>query len=244
MWFDPAVVESFVESTPLWAAFLFLAISYLGSIYVIAPATALMYLRADDWRTATWLGIVLCAYALFVFLKPVAGTERPGVESPIPHEQLPILLEQIHLLAVDFDTDSFPSGHAVAATVFYGLLVVDLDVGTTAQRLVGATLILLGIYTSRIVLGVHFLGDVVGGAMLGVALLIVLLFLRELVSNPVETLLGIAAVLAVVSIVLGRPLDGIGLLVAIGITSVAHRKFDLHGRGLQGLLGSGRTSES
>lgn len=66
---------------------------------------------------------------------------------------------------------SFPSGHAMASVVMYGvLLLVVLPLVTVAWRpiLVAATgLMVLGIGVSRLVLGVHFITDVVGGWVLG-----------------------------------------------------------------------------
>lgn len=68
---------------------------------------------------------------------------------------------------------SFPSGHAMSSTIVFGaLLVVFLPVvGPLARRAaVGlAIALVLAIGTSRLLLGVHFLSDVVGGYVLGVA---------------------------------------------------------------------------
>ncbi|HVL80186.1 MAG TPA: phosphatase PAP2 family protein [Actinomycetota bacterium] len=68
---------------------------------------------------------------------------------------------------------SFPSGHAFNSTVVYGmLLLVFFPVIARRVRpwLVGAYLLLVaGVCLSRLALGVHFLTDVVGGFVLGVA---------------------------------------------------------------------------
>jgi undecaprenyl-diphosphatase len=75
-------------------------------------------------------------------------------------------------------TYSFPSGHVAASTVFYGLLVAWAfrHVHGTAARsgvavLAIATLALVGM--SRMVLGVHYLTDVIGASAEGVAWLAV-----------------------------------------------------------------------
>lgn len=225
MWFDPTVVESVVESLPLWAAVLALVFSYLGSIYVIVPVTVWVYLKQRTEWADSWPVFVISAYALFVFLKPLSAIERPGVDSPFAEMSLPLIVDQLHHLAVDFDTESFPSGHAIAATVFYGLLVVDTDIGAWWGRVIGATVIVIGVYFSRIALGVHYLGDVVGGALIGVTFLVVLLWLRARVQKPTQTLLVIPAVLAIGAALAGRPIDGVGLLIAIGGFSLLHTRF-------------------
>lgn len=68
---------------------------------------------------------------------------------------------------------SFPSGHAMSSTVVYGaLLLAFLPVVPRRRRLyvVGAYVALvLAIAATRLMLGVHFLSDVVGGIVLGLA---------------------------------------------------------------------------
>jgi undecaprenyl-diphosphatase len=66
---------------------------------------------------------------------------------------------------------SFPSGHAQAATVGCGILVlIFLPVVRRAGRIwlyAGAALVIALIGFSRIALGVHYVSDVVGGVVLG-----------------------------------------------------------------------------
>jgi undecaprenyl-diphosphatase len=73
---------------------------------------------------------------------------------------------------------SFPSGHAQAATVGCGILVlIFLPVVGRAWRVwlyAGAALIVALIGFSRIALGVHYVSDVLGGIVLGAAWLLVM----------------------------------------------------------------------
>lgn len=68
---------------------------------------------------------------------------------------------------------SFPSGHAMSSTVTYGALaLVFLPVLPRRWRppaLGAVVVVVLSISTSRLFLGVHFLSDVVGGILLGLA---------------------------------------------------------------------------
>lgn len=72
---------------------------------------------------------------------------------------------------------SFPSGHAMSSVVCYGaLMLVFLPVfrSVVARRVVVAltALVVLAIGCSRLLLGVHFVSDVIGGYVLGVAWLV------------------------------------------------------------------------
>lgn len=87
-----------------------------------------------------------------------------------------------HLVVVK--TQSFPSGHAASSMIFYLALALALAAGTRWQRPAAAAAVLLSLLigTSRVMLGVHWPSDVIGGWTFG--MLWVLLTLK-----PVERLL-------------------------------------------------------
>jgi undecaprenyl-diphosphatase len=87
-----------------------------------------------------------------------------------------------HLVVVK--TSSFPSGHATSSMIFYLALALALTAHTRWNRLAaaGAVLLSLLIGISRVMLGVHWPSDVIGGWAFG--MLWVLLTLR-----PAERLL-------------------------------------------------------
>jgi undecaprenyl-diphosphatase len=90
-------------------------------------------------------------------VKVVVGRPRPEVDEPI----------------LEAFGNSFPSGHSMQAVVCYGaLLFVFLPMlhGRARVAAIGATVALaLLIGVSRLALGVHFVSDVLGGYILGVA---------------------------------------------------------------------------
>lgn len=87
-----------------------------------------------------------------------------------------------HLVVVK--TSSFPSGHATSSMIFYLAVALALTAHTRWNRVAAAGAVLLSqlIGTSRVMLGVHWPSDVIGGWAFG--MLWVLLTLR-----PAEQLL-------------------------------------------------------
>lgn len=128
-----------------------------------------------------WLGVIVGAGALFVFLRDrrrlaiflaftvigggvVDSAVKIAVNRPRPVVETPL---------ADAFGKSFPSGHAMSSTVAYGaLLLVLLPVVPKAWRwlaFLGTTLLVAGIGVSRLFLGLHFVSDVVAGHILGMA---------------------------------------------------------------------------
>lgn len=99
---------------------------------------------------------------LNVLLKHSYQRARPSFDAPL----------------LTLPTYSFPSGHALAATVFYGVLACYLwtCAQSTAQRAgvaLGAVLMVGLVAFSRLYLGVHYLTDVVAGVAEGLGWLAV-----------------------------------------------------------------------
>ena len=70
-----------------------------------------------------------------------------------------------------YDSYSFPSGHALSSTVFFGLLAWSFGLDFPARRKVFggmAAASAVGVGCSRIYLGVHWPTDVIGGIVMGI----------------------------------------------------------------------------
>lgn len=84
---------------------------------------------------------------------------------------------------------SFPSGHSVFAAVYFGMIAVLIWQWARGGRLarVGLVMLCLGmiglVSLSRIWLGVHYLSDVVGGALLGLGWVALVWTIRGLWSG-------------------------------------------------------------
>ncbi|HEY6313574.1 MAG TPA: phosphatase PAP2 family protein [Streptosporangiaceae bacterium] len=136
------------------------AVTYLGSNgvlwTVIVAATVILAVRRR-WRLAVYL-LVTGAGALILdpILKSLVGRLRPVVAHPIAHGT----------------GNSFPSGHSLGSIVCYGaILLVFLPAARGRWRTAFVTVIvaliaLIGI--SRILLGVHYLSDVLGAWAIGI----------------------------------------------------------------------------
>lgn len=91
------------------------------------------------------------------------------------------------------ETYSFPSGHTAGATLFYGIVVVWLwprvrGGGARIALLIAATLMVLLVAASRIVLGVHFMTDCIAAVIEAGAWLTICLFRapRSAASSSLE----------------------------------------------------------
>jgi membrane-associated phospholipid phosphatase len=113
--------------------------------------------------------VILVGRGLSEIQKYGIGRVRPDVEP--------------HLVIVK--TSSFPSGHATSSMIFYLTLALALTARTRWNRLAATSAVVLSLLigTSRVMLGVHWPSDVVGGWAFG--MLWVLLTLR-----PAERLFG------------------------------------------------------
>lgn len=79
---------------------------------------------------------------------------------------------------------SFPSGHSMMATVFYGFLTYllyrsKLNKSVKIIILIMVLFLILLIGISRIYLGVHYTSDVIGGFLWGITLLILIIVLTK-----------------------------------------------------------------
>ena len=86
---------------------------------------------------------------------------------------------------------SFPSGHSLIATTYYGFLIYLLKRSKCKEeyKVIGTTLLttlIVLICLSRLVLNVHYVTDVVGGVILGLVILLVLIYFFEKTFKPKE----------------------------------------------------------
>jgi membrane-associated phospholipid phosphatase len=149
--------------------------------HLAPPFTALM-LALTDSAGEWWIGAMVLAiasalivrrrwYGLLTLLLTVPGGTLLGelikdlVRRERPYHQSTL---------IDLSGYSFPSGHTIAATLLYGLaasfaLLAVKSVRLRALAVAGAALIIILVGLSRIALGAHYLTDVLGAMVIGLA---------------------------------------------------------------------------
>ncbi len=152
--------------TPVWDSVTRVADSFADTIHVIVAiivlATAFVWVWRR-WREPLVLVFGMTLEALvFLTVSLTIGRDRPPVEQ----------------MDVSPPTASFPSGHTGAAFTLYGILalIVLWNTRRPVPRLlaVGAAVVIpLSVALARVYRGMHYVGDVVIGAGLGIACILI-----------------------------------------------------------------------
>lgn len=136
-------------------------VTFFGSpacLWLLATPAALLAWRRHHPRLGVFLAVTALGGGLLgALVKDAVGRPRPSLVDPVATAQ----------------GQSFPSGHSMSSTVVYGaLLLVFLPVFARRLRpaVIGGVVLLVGaIGFSRLALGVHYISDVLGGYVLGLA---------------------------------------------------------------------------
>lgn len=165
---DARITHWLVERRQPWLNAFMLAVTHGHDTVRLLGATVLVAfwrIWRQQQRDLAFLAAVPAGMLLNVGLKHLFARPRPVLEDPLVH----------------LSTFSFPSGHAVGSTVFYGalcaLVLAHARSGhARALAIAGAAGMVLLACFSRVYLGAHYLSDVVAGVCVGI--LVLLPFLR------------------------------------------------------------------
>ncbi len=140
------------------------AISRIGepiAVTVITAIATLFLVATSRMRDAAFVVVSVVAAAL------VNGAAKWVIARPRAIEPAPAY-------AADFF--SFPSGHSmVSAAMFLAIFLVVRDLASPTQTIacgIAFSLVVLAVGTTRVLLGVHYPSDVLGGYLLGSALVV------------------------------------------------------------------------
>jgi undecaprenyl-diphosphatase len=158
--FDQNVADYLNESASSNTISIFRAITLAGryGIYGLGVGIAAFFAIKQDWRRLTvWCGAIGGAQVINTLLKTLVARSRPVFEHPV---------------VID-DGYGFPSGHSMLSVVAYGLLAYFIYQALSHRwqqgSLIAFTALIIGfIGLSRLILGVHFVSDVVAGYAIGI----------------------------------------------------------------------------
>jgi membrane-associated phospholipid phosphatase len=131
----------------------FALVTELGGVAFLLVFLSVLYWVDDRETTAAVIGFALVAVAVTTSLKVGLGLPRPP--------------PSVRAVAVDAGSYGFPSGHATAATAVYGGLALTRGRLHDRRVLVGTATLVGLVGLSRVVIGVHYLGDVLAGFLVG-----------------------------------------------------------------------------
>lgn len=151
-------------------------ITNLGSVYayviIIPVIMVVLYINGNNWKVPLQSAIVLLStFLLNVAIKWVIGRPRPFEDQRL----------------VDATFYSYPSGHSMSATGFYGFLIYLViryikNFWLKTVLVIFLSLLILAIGTSRIYLGVHYPTDVLAGFIAGTFWLMVCIIIFRSVN--------------------------------------------------------------
>ena len=158
-----------------------LFITFLGKHQFLIPANLILIfyfivVKKQTWFSIRVITIAISSLVLMLLLKQLFQRKRP----------LSPLLKAARGL-------SFPSGHAIMAVTFYGLLIYILQHTITLDWLKWILFILvvgliISIGFSRIYLRVHYASDVLGGFIIGLLWLLISLAILKWLEGYVTSL--------------------------------------------------------
>jgi undecaprenyl-diphosphatase len=172
---DQWTLLGFQQFQSVWLTDASQALSYLGG----TPAAAGVFLAAiialwlSNRRTESMI-FLLGSFLVIagIFLKLLVDRPRP----------------EYFLVASGPHLSSFPSGHTVFATIFFGLAIVL--VGEEVRRpflrralQAGLVFLILAMGASRVYLGFHWPSDVLGGYLYGGVSMVELVLIRNRLAN-------------------------------------------------------------
>ena len=145
--------------------FLKIITDYAGPLGIVAVTILLLIFMKNKQHKKYMLINLASVFALNQTLKLIFFRERPNINRIVEESGF-----------------SFPSGHSMVATGFYGFLIYLMYKNMKNEKLrnlaiIGLTTLILLIGISRIYLGVHYASDVIGGFAIALAYLIVFVML-------------------------------------------------------------------
>ena len=158
--FDTIIYEAVSKLQSPFFDFLFRSVTLLGNAELLIIAISLLSIFFHSKNRRLFLLTIVTEVILIFLIKIIIQRPRPNINRMI-----------------EVSGFSYPSGHAMITVGLYGFImywvfknIKSKPIKVTLLCLLSLLLVLIDI--SRIYLGVHYPSDVVGGLLLGIAVLI------------------------------------------------------------------------
>lgn len=214
-------VQSWLSGVPDVVVILFSLVTQLGDVWFLTLLVLSTYWfgpqlprvgdAIDRERAAIAAGILLAGFAVVAVGKPVFELPRPpGAGQASPTALVPDILWPLYEHLSTGTGRGFPSGHAVGSTTAFGGLAWAIRTDRHRRRVAVAAGLIAVVSLSRLVLGLHYLVDVLAGIGFGIVVLAVAIWLR----SPARVF-GFGALIAAVGLAVVGPLSDIVLVAGV-----------------------------
>lgn len=154
-----------------------------GAVLVVLGVTLYWFGAGDRRQRAFVLAIATASLAVAAGIKGIFAIPRP----------------ETAFTPLEYPGYSFPSAHALGAAAIYGTLAVVLNIWTKRTRILIAGIVIITVMLSRVVIGVHYVEDVIVGALLGTGLVLIGMYFNR---NP-YSVFTFALIISAVAFVIG-----------------------------------------
>jgi membrane-associated phospholipid phosphatase len=214
-------ITELIQAEASWPVIvLFALISQLGDVWFLFLLGGVFYVAGeytprwvlDRRRGLTVLALLVTYISLIGVLKDVFRLPRPpGATTPPGLVAVPTALQGVFTSITTASGPGFPSGHALGTTMVWGGVALLLDRGRFRSRAVLVAGIVAAVSVSRLVIGVHYLVDVVVGAAVGVVALVAIYRLSADGTKP-GRVLGVAVVVGLLGLIRTVSFDSVAAL--------------------------------
>lgn len=142
-------------------------ITHLGGFLTLLIAMILLIGYGKLTNRDNLKKIAIIALIALLFSDIIALALKNIIHEPRPFS----IMNNVHLLVVENDPNSFPSGHATSVFSVVTVFVLNMrDLAKKHYKIIDCVLIIFAIVIgfSRIYVGVHFPFDVLAGAIIGI----------------------------------------------------------------------------
>lgn len=164
---DSSFYNFIISFKSKYTTLFFKGVTFLSSVlFMVVVSILLLLVKKFKYRKLMLINIILDVI-LNTCLKYIFRRERPR-----------------DIMMVIENGFSFPSGHTMLATIFYGFIIYLIYKSDKSRKFKYVSIILLSLLTlligiSRIYLGVHYTTDVLGGYLISISYLMVFIYYIE-----------------------------------------------------------------